>query len=167
MASPSRLVLEAKQRRRNPSPPVPNAAPGAMPTRASSTSLHGELIGIRFAVHLEHQIEGGIGAGHLHPLHAAQALGHQIAAGAKSRDLLGHERLALLDGRNRRALQEGLAAAGVEFQQALDDRDKPAGITIQPSRQPVMAQVLEKLLTAMTGSSGRANCRTEGATGRS
>src|SRR5690242_12527874 len=43
IASLNRLVLEAKQRRRNPSPPVPNAAPGAMPTRASSTSLMASL----------------------------------------------------------------------------------------------------------------------------
>jgi len=42
-----------------------------------------------------------------------------------------------------------------------------AGAVIQPSRQPVIDQVLEKLLTTITRSSGSAICRKLGATARS
>ena len=43
----------------------------------------------------------------------------------------------------------------------------PDGWVIQPSRQPVIAQALEKLLTENTRSSSSANCRIDGATGPS
>jgi hypothetical protein len=42
-----------------------------------------------------------------------------------------------------------------------------AGAVIQPSRQPVIDQVLEKLLTTMTRSSGSACSRNDGAWRRS
>jgi hypothetical protein len=42
-----------------------------------------------------------------------------------------------------------------------------AGAIIQPSRQPVIAQDLEKLLMTMTLSSGSTRSRTEGAAQRS
>ncbi len=42
-----------------------------------------------------------------------------------------------------------------------------SGVTIQPMRQPVIAQLLEKLFTTMSGSSGSAMSMNEGATARS
>ena len=72
-------------------------------------------------------------------------------------------RLALLDRRGRRCLYE-VWRAGVLYSRSTPSPSISAGgTTIQPRRQPVIRQALEKLFTPITRSSGVTSGRNDGA----
>ena len=148
LARRSRAAGRARRPRRR-------RCPGARPIFASSTSRRPSARGVLHAVDREEQVEGAVGPGEADAVGAGERRRRRCRGPRRARvDLQADEVLAVLERGDRAALHEGGDAGGRILDQVLDHRRRaPAARAIQPMRQPVIAQFLEKVLTKRMRSS--------------
>ncbi len=146
-----------------PSPSEPKADPGAKPTPASSMRRRTVAAEILHALNFEEHIESP--GWHFEPdlWKFAQEVYDEIAIGARLGDLFGDEIFARIKRRRAADLEEGRRAAGSYWMIRSIGGPNSFGACSQPTRQPVIAQFLEKVLARSNRSSVSQISRKEGA----